>query len=277
VPSEAAANTVPMPPSSAPAPLWNAAEYAEKCGQTHRAFDDWFLRRHPLQQGDDVVDLGCGTGEFTARLARLAAPGRVTGIDVDPAMAEAARLQEGGNLTILQGSAEEADALVPPGSVDLVVSRAVLHWLPAVALPGVFAAAFAILRPGGWFHAECGGMGQAPALITVIDALAHQHGLPEWPGFPHTGVVYEQLEQAGFAIPEEGVRTIAQRRPFTREGAIGYFTAAAVNALTRHVADEAGRQELIREAAARVDELRRFDGSFDQTFVRLELLVQRPA
>ena len=264
-------------PDGPPTALWNAAEYAQKCATTHREFDDWFLRRHPVRQGDDVVDLGCGTGEFTAHLARLVDPGRVTGIDVDPAMVDTARRHEGGNVTILLGGAENADALVPPQSVDLVVSRAVLHWLPAAALPRVFAAAFTILRPGGWFHAECGGMGQTPALISVIDALARAHGLPEWPGFPDTGVVFEQLEEAGFAVPEDGVRTIAQRRPFAREAAAGFCATAAVKALTRHVPDEAGRQELIREAEARVDELRRFDGSFDQTFVRLELLVQRPA
>ena len=49
---------MPMPGDSASAPLWNAADYAEKCGTTHRAFDDWFLRRHPVRRGDEVVDLG---------------------------------------------------------------------------------------------------------------------------------------------------------------------------------------------------------------------------
>jgi SAM-dependent methyltransferase len=263
-------------PDGPPAALWDAAEYAQRCATTHRQYDDWFLQRHPVRSGDDVVDLGCGTGEFTAHVARLAEPGRVTGIDVDPAMIGAARRHEGGNLTFVLGGAEAADALVPPASVDLVVSRAVLHWLPASALPRVFAAVFAILRPGGWFHAECGGMGQAPALVDLIDALAREKGLPEWPGYPDTGVTFERLEQAGFTIPDEGVRTVAQRRPFTREGALGYLTAGAINALTRHVPDEAGRQALIREAAARVDDLRRHDGSFDATFVRLELLVLRP-
>jgi trans-aconitate methyltransferase len=267
---------MPMPGDSASAPLWNAAEYAEKCGTSHRAFDDWFLRRHPVRRGDDVVDLGCGTGEFTAHLARLADPGRVSGIDVDPAMVEVARRKEGGNLQFLLGAAEDAASLVPPASADLVVSRAVLHWLPAGALPRVYAATFAILRPGGWFHAECGGLGQTPALIALIDELAAEHGLPEWPGFPDTGIAFEQLEEAGFAIPEEGVRTVAQRRMFSREGAVGFLTTAAVNALTRHVPDEEDRRALIQEAASRVDALRRFDGSFDATFVRLELLVQRP-
>lgn len=260
-----------------PAALWNAAEYAQKCATTHREFDDWFLRRHPVRRGDDIVDLGCGTGEFTAHLAGLADPGRVTGIDLDPAMIGVARRREGGNLAFLLGAAEDADTLVPPASVDLVVSWAVLHWLPAPVLPRVFAAAFAILRPGGWFHAECGGMGQAPALMAVLGAIARERGLPEWPGFPDTGLTFERLEQAGFAIPDEGVRTVAQRRRFTREGALGYLTTGAINALTRHVPEDAGRHELIREAAVRVDELRRYDGSFDATFVRLELLAQRPA
>jgi SAM-dependent methyltransferase len=264
-------------PDGPPAALWNAAEYARKCATTHREFDDWFLRRHPVQPGDDVLDLGCGTGEFTAHLARLAAPGRVTGIDVDPAMIGVARQHEGDNLSFLLGAAEDADALLPPASVDLVVSRAVLHWLPASALPRVFAAVFAILRPGGWFHAECGGTGQAPALMAVLSALAREHGLPEWPGFPDTGLTFEHLEQTGFVVREEGVRTVAQRRPFSREGALGYLTTGSINSLTRHVPDEAGRQALILAAAARVEELRRYDGTFDATFVRLELLAQRPA
>lgn len=167
--------------------------------------------------------------------------------------------------------------LLPSASADLVVSRAVLHWLPASSLPRAFAAAFALLRPGGWFHAECGGTGQAPALMAVLAALAREHDLPGWPGFPDTGTTYEALEQAGFAIPAEGVRTVAQRRSFTRDGALGYLTTGAINALTRHVPDEAGRQALVREAGARVDELRRYDGTFDATFVRLELLARRPA
>jgi hypothetical protein len=72
------------------------------------------------------------------------------------------------------------------------------------------------------------------------------------------------------------VRTAPQRRSFSREGALGYLTAGALNAVLRHVPDEAGRQRILQEAASRVEALRRFDGSFDATFVRLELLVQRP-
>jgi SAM-dependent methyltransferase len=256
-----------MQPEAEPAPLWNAAEYPKRCAPTHRELDDWFLGRHPVRQGDDVVDLGCGPGEFTARLAQIAEPGEVTGVDVDPAMIRAAAGHQRRNLRFVRGSAEQVEAVVPAASVDLVVSRAMLHWLPSALMPRVFAGVFAILRPGGWFHAECAGTGQAPALIDLINSLAGERGLDMWPGFPDTGITFERLEQVGFAIPDEGVRTIAQRRTFTREGALGYLTAGAINALTRQIPDENDRQALIRDAAARVDELRRYDGSFDATFV----------
>jgi hypothetical protein len=88
--------------------------------------------------------------------------------------------------------------------------------------------------------------------------------------------MYELLEQAGFRIPEEGVRTVAQRRSLTRDGALGYLTTGAIHALTRHVADESVRRALVTDAAGRIEELRRHDGSFDATFVRLDLLAQRP-
>jgi hypothetical protein len=35
-------------------------------------------------------------------------------------------------------------------------------------------------------------------------------------------------------------------------------------------------QEIVAQAVASVDRLRRHDGSYDQTFVRLELLVRPP-
>ena len=266
----------PVQPDQSPAAPWNPAEYAQKVAPTHRAFDDWFLRRHPVRRRDNVVDLGCGTGEFTAHLAALADEGSVTGIDVDSSMISAARHHQSANLAFVLGAAEKADALVPAASVDLVVSRAMLQWLPATSLPRTFAAVFAILRPGGWFHCECPGTGQTPALMKLLDALAHEHGVPVWPGFPDTGTTFELLEQAGFSIPEEGVRTVAQRRSFTREGVCGYLTTGAIHALTRHIPDGAGREALICHAASRVDELRRHDGSFDATNVRLQLLVQRP-
>lgn len=46
---------------------------------------------------------------------------------------------------------------------------------------------------------------------------------------------------------------------------------------TQASASEGTGEAIMRAAVADVDRLRRFDGTYDQTFVRLEILVQRPA
>jgi SAM-dependent methyltransferase len=44
-----------------------------------------------IRPGDEVVDIGCGTGLTTREAARAAAPGRVVGVDVSERMLERAR------------------------------------------------------------------------------------------------------------------------------------------------------------------------------------------
>jgi len=75
------------------------------------------------------------------------------------------------------------------------------------------------------------------------------------------------VEKAGFAAGADGwVHTVAQRRPFDRDGLLGWLRSQCYQAY--------GDGADLREAAdARVDELRRADGSYDVTFVRLDLLV----
>lgn len=46
--------------------------------------------------------------------------------------------------------------------------------------------------------------------------------------------------------------------------------------LTRD-APEQQREEVIDTALSEIDRLRRADGTYDQTFVRLEILARRPA
>jgi hypothetical protein len=151
-----------------------------------------------------------------------------------------------------------------------------LHWLPISRYPRCFQAVFRILRPGGWFHSESAGAGNVAAMVKLLDETASANGLPPTPPFPDAGTVFDMVEAAGFAIPEDGVRTVAQRRPFNREGLVGLLRTQAGLAITRHAPDDAA-EELLNAVVAKVDQLRRSDGSYDQTFVRLEILTYRPA
>ncbi|HZD23053.1 MAG TPA: class I SAM-dependent methyltransferase, partial [Acidimicrobiia bacterium] len=162
---------------------WSGEEYSAGSGH-HRSFDDWFLKRLPPQPGDVVVDLGCGSGEFTALVADIVRPGRVIGVDPDRSMLATARRHTHPGLTYLEGSAEELEGLVDPDSIDKVISRAMLHWLPVENYPRVFEAVLIVLRPGGWFHSESGGAGNAPLMVSLLDHLAARFGLAKPPGFP---------------------------------------------------------------------------------------------
>lgn len=69
---------------------WSGSGYVQQSAH-HRALDEWFLARHPPARTDVVVDLGCGSGEFSARLAALVPQGRVIGVDPDSSMLAAAQ------------------------------------------------------------------------------------------------------------------------------------------------------------------------------------------
>jgi SAM-dependent methyltransferase len=56
-----------------------------------RAHHEHLRAAYGISPGDEVVDIGCGTGLTTREAARAAAPGRVVGIDVSERMLERAR------------------------------------------------------------------------------------------------------------------------------------------------------------------------------------------
>lgn len=254
---------------------WEGDAYTWQAGH-HRSFDDWFLARHPPQPDAEVVDAGCGTGEFTARVAELTPQGRVTGVEPDPSMLATARTQTAANTEFRQGGLQDLDRVCEPASADLVLSRAVFHWIPRRDYPDCYHAILTVLKPGGWLHAESGGAGNVTRVVEVLDGIAAGHGLePAHPTFPDAGTVFDLVEQAGFDIPEEGVVTVAQRRPFDRDRLRGFLRTQACLPYLAQASDEVG-EAFLADVDNQLGEFRRHDGSYDQTFVRLVLRCRRP-
>lgn len=253
---------------------WRGEAYSASAGH-HRTYDDWFLDRLSPETRDVVVDLGCGSGEFTARIADLVTGGRVIGIDPDPSMLEVAKKRDHPRTEFVSGAAQQLDERVDESSVDKVLSRAMLHWISLGEYPRVFDAVFRVLRPGGWYHSESAGAGNGRHLTAVLNDLATKFATPPLAGFPDPGVVYDMIEQTGFEIPPDGIRAVTQRRPFTREQAMGLLQSQGSVAIIRN-ADGSQVEAILEAAGAEVERLRRWDGTFDQTFVRLEILVQKP-
>ncbi|RME94697.1 MAG: class I SAM-dependent methyltransferase, partial [Verrucomicrobia bacterium] len=97
-----------------------------------------FFERFPdLPPQGTLIDLGCGPGDITLRLARRLEGWRVDGLDGSPAMLRLAREALGrepalaGRVRFLEGRLPEA----PPASAryDAIFSNSLLHHLPEPA------------------------------------------------------------------------------------------------------------------------------------------------
>jgi SAM-dependent methyltransferase len=102
-----------------------------------------------LRPGMDVLDVGCGPGSITLGLAEAVAPGRVVGVDLQPAQAEQARALAAGRGVgnVRFGAASGYELPFPDGSFDAALAHVVLMHLrePVRALREVRR----VLRPGG--------------------------------------------------------------------------------------------------------------------------------
>jgi SAM-dependent methyltransferase len=90
-----------------------------------RAHHEHLRAAYGISRGDEVLDIGCGTGLTTREAARAAAPGGVVGVDVSERMLQRAReLTEAERLENVRY--ELGDAQVhrfDPARFDVVISR----------------------------------------------------------------------------------------------------------------------------------------------------------
>jgi len=90
-----------------------------------RAHHEHLRAAYRIRPGDEVLDIGCGTGLTTREAARAAAPGRVVGVDVSERMLERARqvtaLERLDNVRYVRADAEVHR--FSPAGFDVAISR----------------------------------------------------------------------------------------------------------------------------------------------------------
>lgn len=120
---------------------WDPERYEQFKQERFAPFDD-LMGMVRVRPGLRAVDLGCGTGELTRRLADALPDSDVLGLDSSAEMlAKAASFARPG-LRFVQG-----DIAAFSGEWDVIFSNAALQWLPGheSLIPRLFSA----LRPGG--------------------------------------------------------------------------------------------------------------------------------
>jgi len=112
---------------------------------------DLILTRLPIAGDERIADLGCGTGGNTIELARRAVRGRVQGIDLSPAMIEAAQKARARQVPEIRNrlafSVGDIAKLDAEREYDIIFSNAALQWIPRHR--EVLARWFHALAPGG--------------------------------------------------------------------------------------------------------------------------------
>ena len=189
---------------------WDAAQY-----DTRHAFVSRYgreLAARVPQDAVDVLDLGCGTGLLTAKLAEGGR--RVFGLDSSPEMIARARTLYP-DLFFCVGN-----ALALPfadESLDAVFSNAVFHWIPdhERLLLGIRR----VLRLGGALVCEFGARGNIAAIDAAFAQACAEAGLPYAATFvfPAPEVFAVLLERCGFTVEE----AYAYERPTPLEGGAG--------------------------------------------------------
>lgn len=173
---------------------WDAQLYS---GQHNFVFHygEGLLPLLQAQPGERIIDLGCGTGQLTAKIA--AAGAIVTGIDSSASMLAEARAAYPA-IDFREADARAFD--LPEKPYDAVFSNAVLHWVPQAR--AVADRCFVHLRPGGRFVVEFGGHGNVAGIVAAAQTAGGELGLAlqhAW-YFPTIATYTSALEQAGFAV-----------------------------------------------------------------------------
>lgn len=120
---------------------WNPDQYHKFSAERSAPFNDLLKLVH-IRTGQRVVDLGCGTGELTRKLADALPASDVLGLDSSPQMLAKAAQHARPGLRFEQG-----DQAKLTGQWDLIFSNAALQWTDDHA--SLFPNLFARLNPGG--------------------------------------------------------------------------------------------------------------------------------
>jgi trans-aconitate methyltransferase len=218
------------------------------------------------QSGERILDLGCGDGQLTKRIAESGAI--VTAIDASAEMVAAARER---GIAADQGPAESLP--YTDASFDAVFSNAVLHWVRGQ--DEMMEQVRRVLRPGGRFVAEMGGHGNIAAVRVAFAAVLAKHGFAELGNrgnyYPTPQSYSQRLTKHGLNV--EKIAHFPRPTPLNDDGMAGWlriFCRGALQALPETLRETVVEETTTLLAPALCDE----EGRWTADYVRLRFIAR---
>ena len=175
---------------------WDANFYDSKHSFVSK-FGDSLVELLAPKKGENILDLGCGTGDLAKKLFDYGA--NVIGVDKSENMIAQAK----GKYPSIKFMVHNATELEFNSEFDVVFSNATLHWVkpPNVALNCINKS----LKPGGRFIAEFGGKGNVQTItdeiIRQIKEAGFEYKMEQFPWFYPSIAEYSTLmEEAEFRV-----------------------------------------------------------------------------
>lgn len=181
-----------------------------------------------LKPDDRVLDLGCGSGWLSRRIAPQVSEGRVVGIDIAPEMVRRAQVagRQFANLSFLEGAADRIPFV--SGTFSKIISVESAYYWPDAA--GSVREMFRVLAEGGsaWIVINYyRDNPHAHQWVSILQIPTHLYSAEEWMAF---------YREAGFVDVQQGripdptpvpdnytgrwFRDSEQIRQFQQEGAL---------------------------------------------------------
>ena len=218
------------------------------------------------QPGELIMDLGCGDGALTEKIAARGAS--VLGTDASIEQARAAK-NRGLLVAVVDGH-----HLCLKRQFDAVFSNAALHWMkqPESVVQGVWQC----LKAGGRFVGEFGGERNVQTIRSALHGALRRRGIDPltidpW-YYPSPNDFSKLLANSGFIVRYIEIIPRPTRLPGELLDWLEIFAQPFTNAV-----EQGGRQSFLDEVRGRSESaLRDADGGWTLDYVRLRFAAVRP-
>ncbi|MFJ3388014.1 class I SAM-dependent methyltransferase [Lysinibacillus sp. NPDC086135] len=211
--------------------IWNANLYDQKHGFVSK-FGGSLVDLLAPQINEEILDVGCGTGDLAHEIAALGA--KIQGIDASHDMIIAAQ-QKYPDITF---HTMDATVLNLTNQFDAVFSNAALHWMkqPDEVIQNIYNA----LKQGGRFVAEMGGHGNIASIVWALQKsmeelkLSYIEDYFPW-YFPTLEEYQSKLEGAGLTV--EMITLYERPTPLLGEDGLRNWLKMFSNNMLKHLSE----------------------------------------